>query len=140
MARMAKLRSPPTVPEPPRILIVEDELLIALFIEEMIREIGYRVSGVAYTVALARQELAKRNFDAVLCDINIGGQYHLEIVDRLVKLDIPFAFVTGYDYLVEPRHEKLPILQKPFTALELCNLLGSLIGPGSPTGEIAQLA
>ena len=106
--RMAKLRSPPTAAEPPRILVIEDELLIALFIEEMIREIGYRVSGVAYTDALARHELAKRNFDAVLCDINIGGQYHLEIADRLIELDIPFAFVTGYDYLVEPRHEKLP--------------------------------
>ena len=136
---MAKLRSPPTAPEPPRILVIEDELLIALFIEELICEIGYRVSGVAYTVALARQELVKRNFDAVLCDINIGGQYHLEIADRLIELDIPFAFVTGYDYLVEPRHEKLPILQKPFTALELCSLLELLIGPGSPTGEIAQL-
>ncbi len=121
--RMAKLRSPPTAPEPPRVLIIEDELLIALFIEEMTREIGYRVSGVAYTVVLAHQELAKRNFDAVLCDINIGGRYNLEIADRLIELDIPFAFVTGYDYLVEPRHEKLPILQKPFTALELCTLL-----------------
>jgi CheY-like chemotaxis protein len=137
---MAKLRSPPTAPEPPRVLVIEDELLIALFIEEMIRDIGYRVSGIAFTVALARQELAKRNFDAVLCDINIGGQYHLELADRLIELDIPFAFVTGYDYLVDPRHEKLPILQKPFTALELRNLLESLIGPGSPTGEIAQLA
>jgi CheY-like chemotaxis protein len=137
---MAKPRSPPTAPEPPRVLVIEDELLIALSIEEMIREIGYRVSGVAYTVVLARQELAKRNFDAVLCDINIGGQYNLEIADRLIELAIPFAFVTGYDYFVEPRYEKLPILQKPFTALELCTLLESLIGPGSPTGEIAQMA
>ena len=50
--RMVKLRSPPTAPEPPRVLVIEDELLIALFIEEMIREIGYRVSGVAYTGSL----------------------------------------------------------------------------------------
>ena len=137
---MTKHRSPPTCVDPPRILVVEDELLIALFIEELIRELGYRISGVAHTVDLARNELLKRNFDAVLCDINIGGQYHLEIADRLIESDVPFAFVTGYDYLVEPRHEKLPILQKPFTALELCDLLKSLVGPGSPTGEIAQIA
>lgn len=64
----------------------------------------------------------------------------MEIADGLIELHIPFAFITGYDYLVEPRHEKLPILQKPFTTLELSNLLDSFIGPGSPTGEFARLA
>ena len=127
-------------PDPPRIFIVEDELLIALFIEEIVRESGYRVSGIAHTITMAKHEFAKRNFDAVLCDINIGGKYHPEIADRLLERGIPFAFVTGYDYLVEPRHEKLPVLQKPFTALELRTLLEQLVGPGSPTGKIAQTA
>jgi hypothetical protein len=41
-------------------------LLIALMIEEMTREIGYRVSGVAHTMAMASREFGKRNYDAVL--------------------------------------------------------------------------
>ena len=138
---MANSRSqPPATQRLPRILIIEDELLIALLIEEMVKEIGYRVSRVAYTMAMARQEFAKRNFDAVLFDINIGGRYHPEIADFLLDAGVPFAFVTGYDYLIEPRHETVSVLQKPFTPVQLRALLEKVVGPGSPTGEIAQTA
>jgi DNA-binding response OmpR family regulator len=65
----------------PRFLVIEDELLIALFLEEMIREFGYRVSAVARTIPEARRELAKRNYDAVLLDIKIDGRYKTEIAD-----------------------------------------------------------
>ena len=74
--RAARLQAAAVCERPPRILIIEDELLIALMIEEMVREIGYRVSGVAHTMAMAGQELAKRNYDAVLLDFNIDGRYH----------------------------------------------------------------
>ena len=96
---------------PPRILVIEDEPLIALLIEEMVREIGYRISNVSHTIAMARKEISKHNFDAVLLDINIGGRNHPELADLIMKTGARFAFVTGYDYLVEPRHEHLPILQ-----------------------------
>ena len=137
---MANPRSPPTASDSPRILVIEDELLIALLIKEMVRETGYRVSGVAHTMAMARQEFAKRNFDAVLFDINIGGRYHPEFADFLLNTGVPFAFVTGYDYLVEPRHETVPVLQKPFTPAQLRALLEKVVGSVSPTGEIAQTA
>jgi DNA-binding response OmpR family regulator len=114
-----------------RILIIEDELLIALMIEEMVRESGYRVSGVAHTIAMAGQEFAKRNYDAVLLDINIGGRFHAETADRLARSGIPFAFVTGYDYLVDPRHEQIPVIQKPFVAAHLRAVLETLVGPGT---------
>jgi DNA-binding response OmpR family regulator len=116
---------------PPRILIIEDELLVALLIEEMCREAGYRVSGVAHTIEMAQNEIAKRNFDAVLLDFSIGGKFHAKIADLLKAKSIPFAFVTGYDYLVDPRHENVPLLQKPFTPLELRAFLETLVGPGS---------
>ena len=119
----------------PRILIVEDELLIAVLIGEMVREIGYRVSGTAPTIAMARLEFAKRNFDAVLLDLNLDGQQHPETADLLLEYGVPFAFVTGYDYLVEPRHEKIPILQKPFTPIQLRALLETLVGAGSSRGD-----
>jgi CheY-like chemotaxis protein len=124
--------------QPARILIIEDELLIALMIEEMTREIGYRVSGVAHTMAMASREFGKRNYDAVLLDINIGGQYHAVTADHLLGSGVPFAFVTGYDYLVEPRHEKVPVLQKPFTATQLRALLEELLHPLTSAEQIAQ--
>jgi DNA-binding response OmpR family regulator len=122
---------------PPRILIVEDELLIALMIEEMCREAGYRVSAVAHTGEMARDEIDKGNFDAVLLDVSMEGGHSWKVADRLQAKGIPFAFVTGYDYLIEPRHEKSPVIQKPFTAAQLLGLLKALVRPG-PVRECAQ--
>jgi DNA-binding response OmpR family regulator len=102
-----------------RFLVIEDELLIALLLEETIREFGYRVSAVARTIPEARREFAKRNFDAVLLDINIDGRYNTEIADLLLRENIPCAFVT-------PRHEHIPVLPKPFSRAQLRALLVSL--------------
>ena len=132
---MVNHRLPPIASDGPRILVIEDEPLIAQMIEEMLQETGYRVSGVAHTMAMARQEFLKSNFDAVLLDINIGGRYQPEIADFLQDRGVPFAFVSGYDYFIVPRHQMVPILQKPFTAVDLRALLEELVGSGSPTGE-----
>ena len=91
---------------PPRILIVEDELLIAVLIGEMVREIGYRVSGTAPTIAMARLEFAKRNFDAVLLDLNLDGQQALsECPVRHIA-----GAVAGTDQQNRPQHFKSLLL------------------------------
>jgi DNA-binding response OmpR family regulator len=137
---MVNTRAAARAPHRQRILVIEDDLLIALMIEEMVREAGYRVSGVAHTIAAARQEFAKRNFDAVLFDIDIGRRSHPEVADFLLDTGVPFAFVTGYDYLVEPRHQTVPVLEKPFSPTQLHAILEKLVGSVSPTGETAQTA
>jgi CheY-like chemotaxis protein len=129
------MTSPPLQPAP-RILIVEDDLVIALMIEEIVRDLGYAVSGVAGTIATAHLQIAKRDFDAVLLDIDLGGEYHPETADMLLETGVPFAFVTGYDYVLEPRHEGVPLLEKPFKTLQLHVVLEKLVGPGSATSEI----
>ena len=111
---------------PRRVLIVEDELLVGLMVEEMCREAGCRAVRVAHTSSMARAELAKGDCDAVLLDLSMGNANNPQIADRLLAKGIPFAFVTGYDYLVEPRHEKVPMLLKPFTAGQLGDLLTTL--------------
>lgn len=124
----------------PRFLVIEDELLIALLLEETIREFGYRVSAVARTIPEARREFEKRNFDAVLLDINIDGRYNVEIADLLLRENIPCAFVTGYDYLVELRHEHIPVLPKPFSRAQLRALLVSLVAPTMSNRQTRQSA
>lgn len=124
----------------PRLLIAEDELLVALIIEEMAHEIGYRISGVAHTAHMLRNELAKRNFDAVLLDVSLDAPVAFEFADHLIAADLPFAFVTGYDYLVEPRHESVPILQKPFTPAQLSVLLANLVGSRTSSQQVAYTA
>ena len=109
-------------------------------IEEICRGVGYRVSGVAHTFQMAQDELAKRNFDAVLLDISVAARSHPKTANYLSAKGIPYAFVTGYDYLIDPGHEKVPVLQKPFTPVQLRALLETLVGPGSLRGKSARAA
>ena len=113
---------------PRRILIVEDDLVIALMMEEIVREMGCAVSGIAGTLGMARLQFAKRDFDAVLLDVNLGDEYNPETADLLLEMGVPFAFVTGYDYVVEPRHQEVPLLQKPFSTVQLRLLVEQLVG------------
>ena len=123
-----------------RILIVEDDLVIALMMEEIVREMGCAVSGIAGTLGMARLQFAKRDFDAVLLDVNLGGEYNPETADLLLEMGVPFAFVTGYDYVVEPRHDNVPLLQKPFSSIQLRVLVEQLVGSVPSGGGTAQTA
>ena len=125
---------------PRRVLIVEDDLVIALMMEEIVREMGCAVSGIAGTLGMARLQLAKRDFDAVLLDVNLGGEYNPETADLLLEMGVPFAFVTGYDYVVEPRHDNVPLLQKPFSSIQLRVLVEQLVGSVPSGGGAAQTA
>ena len=103
---------------------------------DMIGALGYAVAATANTLSSARRELCKRNFDAVLLDLGIDGQCGPEIADQLLKLGVPFAFVTGYDGSFEERHASVPLLQKPFTVAQLASLLEKLAGqPGAVRGK-----
>ncbi len=124
----------------PCILIIEHEHLIAHLIGEIVKGIGYGVSGLAHAVAVARYELAKRNFDAVLLDIGFDGQCGTAIADILIEAGIPFAFLTGYDKGFEPRHMGVPLLQKPFTPEQLRTLLAKLVGPAQSNDDLARTA
>src|SRR5262245_41251040 len=124
----------------PRFLIIEDELLIALLLEEMIREFGYRVSAVASTIPEGRRELAKRSFDAVLLDINIDRRYIVEIADCRLRENLPVAFVTGHDHLVEPHQEHIPVLPKPFSRAQLRAVLIALVAATASNRQMKQPA
>jgi DNA-binding NtrC family response regulator len=120
--------APASLGHPPRVLVIEDEQLISMSIEDMVRSLGYQVSGTAYNIAAARRELAKRNFEAVLLDIKIQDQVCTDIADVLSEMVVPFAFITGYSHAPEPRFERVPLLYKPFTAGQLGNVLEKLLG------------
>ena len=111
------------------VLVVEDETLIALMTQTMLRDHGCEVVGVAPTLADGMQ-LIRANLhrlDAVALDINLGGEIAAPLVTLLEENDIPFIVMTGYPHpeQVVPI-SKVPVLQKPFMAEQLIMALISL--------------
>jgi CheY-like chemotaxis protein len=103
-----------------RVLVVEDEVLVGMLIEEMLRELGYEIAGLSthldQAVALARAA----SFDIALLDINLNGQQSFPVADAVRARGLPFLFATGYGSRIVPDpYRDVPILQKPFSLAEL---------------------
>jgi CheY-like chemotaxis protein len=103
-----------------RILVVEDEPLIAMLIEDILREQGCDVVGPASTVADGLRLATGDRLDAALLDVNIGEETVYPVADALRRLDVPFVFVTGLQgeslseaYRVQPTIRK-PIFRRDF--------------------------
>ncbi|HET8995953.1 MAG TPA: response regulator [Acetobacteraceae bacterium] len=118
----------PEGPERPRVLVVEDEAMIAMLIEDMLEELGYAVAMVAGRLQTALQAVEAHNFDVAIVDVNIAGQTSYPVADRLTARGIPFAFVTGYgsNGLAEA-YAAIPVLQKPFRIADLTQLMQRLL-------------
>lgn len=123
-----------TAPEPSlahkrrRVLIVEDESLVAMMIEAMVEELGASVAGTHGDVdgALAFVADAHAAIDVAVLDLNLGGKHSYDIAAALLGHDIPIVFSTGYDDGAIPaewRH--VPRLSKPFQLEELAQALDS---------------
>jgi DNA-binding response OmpR family regulator len=79
-----------------RVLIVEDEMLVAMEIESLLRREGCAVVGPAPTVARALALLDQERPDAALLDLNLNGQAATPVAAALIKDGVPFVLVTGY--------------------------------------------
>ena len=98
------------------ILILEDEMMVAMLLEDMLADLGCRVLGPVATVAPALALLAAHDVDAALLDVNLSfGQSGYPVAEELTARGIPFAFVTGYGAnTLNPQYRSRPTLQKPF--------------------------
>ncbi|MGJ3648717.1 response regulator [Sphingomonas sp. GlSt437] len=110
-----------------RILIVEDEPLIAMMIEDFLVELGHQHVGTADTVAEALAYVGS-GVDAAILDVNLrGGEKSWPIADALSDAGRPFLFASGGDEGVIPeRHRGRPILVKPFTMEAIARALDHL--------------
>ena len=111
-----------------RILVIEDEMLIALMLQDMLEELGYQVVGRVGTVAdaLAIIETGTQGINAATLDINLGGKHSNEVADALDAHGILFIIITGYD---DPKlfgFQGRPVLNKPFVPAQLERALQSL--------------
>lgn len=100
-----------------RILIVEDEPLIAMMLEDFLDALDHQVAGVADNVATALELIAQNGCDGAILDVNLrAGEQSWPIADRLAEAGIPFVIATGGgDDSIAEAHRARPVLSKPFT-------------------------
>lgn len=115
-----------------RILLIEDEPLVAMDLEELIRGAGCRIAATAATVAAARDAVETTPCDAALLDANLGGEAVDEIAAALTRKGIPFAFATGHGRDALPAaFREAPLIGKPFEPEQVLAVLADLVGRGA---------
>jgi CheY-like chemotaxis protein len=112
-----------------RILVVEDEALVALQLQEDLESDGHHVVGPARCLEQGISLALNEDIDAALIDVSLGRDTSTPIADQLLARKIPFAFATGYaDGTMLPEHlRKVPRLSKPYALADVRRLVESLI-------------
>jgi DNA-binding response OmpR family regulator len=108
-----------------RLLVVEDEFLIAGELCAQLTDAGAEVVGPVPTLAKALQMVGDDTaLDAAVLDVNLGGQKVFPLVDVLLRRGVPCVFVTGYDRCAIPdAYADVPICEKPAGASEIAQAL-----------------
>lgn len=109
-----------------RILIVEDESLVAMELQECLDELGLEVVSSISTLAGAKVAAEKKEFDVAILDINIAGESVYPVAEILRNRRKPFIFVTGYrKEAIDPRFSEVLVLQKPVDRAVLAQVFAS---------------
>jgi DNA-binding NtrC family response regulator len=99
-----------------KILMVVDDALMALDLQRLLHEAGYRVVGPATTVAEIQRMIQRGDIDCAILDLDIDRRAPLPIADLLAFADVPFVYLTtGALGPVPSRHRQRPVVEKPFT-------------------------
>ena len=111
----------------PRVLVVEDEVPVALLIEDMVNELAYEVAGIVSRLDHAMRLLDSETFDLAMLDVHLDGTMVFPFAAELELRDIPFLFATAYGPRGIPeKFRNRPVLQKPFGPVELRRALMEL--------------
>jgi len=110
-----------------RVLLVEDQGIIALQIEDVLRKAGCEVVGPVARMQAAISLAHDAALDAAVLDINLDGENTYPVAEELQRRNIPFVLATGYgDSAVPERWKSLPRLSKPFLDEQLERLIRRL--------------
>lgn len=101
------------------IFIVEDDALIAMLLEEMLGDLGYRVTASVPDLEQALDAAQNKEFDAAILDVSLAGKSSLPVAKLLEALGKPYVFATGHGSAPEGTSSSQPILRKPFQLSDL---------------------
>ena len=112
-----------------RVLLVEDEPIVAIALQDMLEELGYEVVGPAFRLARALELAGSEAIDAAILDVNMGDGDSYGVAARLKARGVPYLFATGYGAAgLEPGHEDALVLQKPYREAQVAQALEQLLG------------
>src|SRR5262245_543706 len=112
-----------------RVLIVEDEAMIAGLIESILSAAGWSVVGPAATLERALATIERERLDAALLDVRLNGHEAFALADVLMRRGIPFIFVSGFTRKqIPPRYRDCAYIAKPFTPDAILALLEEVVG------------
>jgi CheY-like chemotaxis protein len=109
------------------VLVVEDELFVAMLVEDLLNDLGCAIVGPAMSAAEAVIAAQGEQIDFALLDVNLDGDTSFAAAEILRARGVPFAFVTGYGEMgVRVDLRDAPILSKPIDPRHLARVLGAV--------------
>lgn len=115
-----------------RILIVEDDGLLAMELEMILGDAGFAIAGQAGSVAEGLAAIETGGIDAAVLDLNLGQEKSEPVADRLAAEGIPFLYVSGHGPEALPAvHRDRPLLGKPVSDAALVDMLNGLLAAGN---------
>ncbi|MBC2776691.1 response regulator [Parasphingopyxis marina] len=108
---------------PEKVLIVEDEFMLAVMLQDILETLGVRQVSHAATLADALDLVAREPFDFAFLDINLGKENSIPVARALADRDIRFVFASGYDAKFVAEGISAPLLRKPLGLDEIRTVL-----------------
>lgn len=123
-----------------RVLVVEDEFLVALGLEDNLRSLGYVVVGPVASLSAALDAAMHERVDAAILDVNLNGEPVYPAAAVLAERGIPFIFCSGYTGSVRVPREfaDAPRVAKPYTSRIMADTLADLLSGPSALGSARE--
>ncbi|MDC0668261.1 response regulator [Nannocystis radixulma] len=107
-----------------RVLIVEDEPMLAAFLEDALTDLGCEVIGPALNMKDALRLAREASIDGAGLDVNVAGEQVYPVADVLAERGLPFVFMTGYGEAgLRESDRGRPVLQKPYSFERLVEIM-----------------
>jgi DNA-binding response OmpR family regulator len=114
------------------ILIAEDEMLVALMLQDMLTDLGFS-TVMAARVGKAAKMAATAAVDCAILDLDLGGEPSYPVAEELRRRGVPIVFSTGYGRAsLSADYWDCPILSKPYSEEELERVLTQALAAGAP--------